>query len=135
MQFQRQAMMIRTLAIGFILFIIAMVVIADRGEGGHWWPFLSSIPFGDKVGHVGLSGTLSLLCNLAFPSRRRCGWMTKTTVVLLAIISLEELSQVFIPGRTPDFVDWLADLLGIACGQMLALVMLRRLRPSPMELL
>jgi VanZ family protein len=123
-------MMIRALTTGFILFIIAIVVIADRGEGNQWWPFLADIPFGDKTGHVSLFGTLSLLCNLAFPSRRVCGFVTITTLVLLAFISLEELSQAFIPGRTLDLVDWLADLLGLACGQTFALAMLRRLRPS-----
>jgi VanZ family protein len=122
--------LIRAFALGFILFIIAVVVIADRGEGNDWWPFLGRIPFGDKAGHVGLFGTLALLCNLAFPNRRPSAFITKTTLVLLAIISLEEISQAFIPGRTLDLSDWLADLLGLACGQTLALAMLRKLRPS-----
>lgn len=123
----RKMMLIRAIALGFILFLMAVVVIANRGEGNDWWPFITRIPYGDKVGHVGLFGTLSLLCNLAFPNRhpsRLPAFITKTTLVLLIIISLEEISQAFLPTRSPDLFDWLADLLGIACGQALALAIL-----------
>ncbi|HSP41813.1 MAG TPA: VanZ family protein [Luteolibacter sp.] len=122
-------MLIRAIAVGFILFLLALVVVANRGDGNDWWPFLSSIPYGDKVGHVGLFGTLSLLCNLAFPNRhpsRLPSWITKTTLILLIIVSLEEISQAFLPTRSLDLFDWLADLLGIACGQMLALAILSK---------
>ena len=115
------------MALGFILFLLAVVVIANRGEGNHWWPFLSRIPYGDKAGHVGLFGALSLLCNLAFPNRRPNrlpAFITKTTLVLLIIISLEELSQAFLPTRSLDLFDWLADLLGLALGQTLALAII-----------
>ena len=36
------------------------------------------------------------------------------------LVSLEELSQGFIKGRTLDFYDWLADLAGLAIGQFVA---------------
>jgi len=118
----------RIAALGFGLFIIAAVIIANRGEGGSWWPFLKYIPFGDKVGHVGLFGTLSFLCNLAFP-RFRLRFLprivTATTFVLLVLISLEELSQAFIPSRTCDIKDWLADLTGLFSGQLAAAITLR----------
>ena len=55
----------------FSLFFITVVVIADRGEGDQWWAFLNHIPNGDKFGHIVLIGTLSLLCNLALPTRPR----------------------------------------------------------------
>ena len=114
----------RALALGFAAFLIAMVIIANRGEGGQWWPFLEKIPYGDKLGHIVLFGTLGFLCNLAFPGKR-LPWsaklITKTTLVLLVIITLEELSQAFIPSRTLDLQDWLADLLGLVIGQTAAL--------------
>ena len=121
--------LVRASAFGFIAFLIAVVVIANRGEGAQWWPFLDKIPYSDKFGHIGLFGTLGFLCNLAFPNRRitRLGkFITKTTLILLVIISLEELSQAFIPSRTLDLFDWLADLLGLAIGQTAALAILKR---------
>jgi VanZ family protein len=103
---------------------ITIIVIADRGEGTLWWSFLDRIPCGDKVGHLVLVGTLSLLCNLAIPSRPCAAglwrFITLTTLVLLALLSLEELTQAFIPTRTCDLFDWLADLAGLALGQVAA---------------
>jgi hypothetical protein len=111
-------------AVGFIVFFICIVMIADRGDGTPWWSFINEIPYGDKMGHLGLMGTMSFLCNLAFPSRRPDffkRFFTVTTLVLLALISAEELSQGFIATRTLDLLDWLADLAGLSIGQFFAL--------------
>ena len=107
-------------ALVFIAFIITVIVIADRGEGAQWWSFIGRIPYGDKVGHLGLIGTLSLLCNLAFSSGTSARFITRTTMVLLVLLTLEELAQAFIPSRTCDLFDWLADLAGLALGQFTA---------------
>jgi hypothetical protein len=113
----------RIAAGAFIILLIAIIVIADRGEGSRWWAFIDVIPCGDKFGHLFLIGTLSLLCNLAIPARPTA-WLprfiTLTTLVLLILLSLEELAQAFIPTRNCDFFDWLADLAGLALGQAAA---------------
>jgi hypothetical protein len=128
----------RLAALIFIGFLIAVVVIADRGEGGNWWPFIGQIPLGDKLGHVGLIGTLGFLCNLAFTDRRATSlprFITRTTWVLLAVVSLEEIAQAFIPTRSFDPIDWLADMIGLAVGQTLALTILKfsSKEPHPRE--
>lgn len=113
----------RVLASGFILFMLVIVTIANRGEGDRWWSFIHSIPYGDKIGHVGLMGMLCLLCNLAFTPRRfrfLPAFISRVTFILFALITLEELSQAFIATRTCDLLDWLADLTGLALGQMVA---------------
>lgn len=123
MALHRKLNPIRAAAFGFIAFLIAVVFIANRGEGNQWWPFIERIPYGDKLGHIGLFGTLCFLCNLAFPSRRfgrRPFLITLTTLVLLSIITLEEISQLFSPYRHFDTIDWLADLIGLAAGQTAA---------------
>jgi len=117
-------------AVGFIVFFIWIVTIADRGNGTPWWSFIHEIPCGDKVGHLGLMATMSFLCNLAFPSRRPDflkRFFTVTTLILLVLLSLEELSQGFIATRTLDFFDWLADLAGLSIGQLFALGLRDRL--------
>ena len=122
----------RMAALAFIAFFITIVGIADRGEGDQWWAFIGHIPYGDKVGHIGLIGTLTLLCNLAIPPRpstRLTRFITLTTLVLLVMLSLEELSQAFLPTRTCDFFDWLADLAGLALGQFTASMLRRRIFP------
>lgn len=117
-------------AVAFIVFLILVIIIADRGEGEKWWSFIDHIPYGDKVGHLGLIGTLSLLCNLAFHPRQPGWlprWITLVTLILLVILSGEEIAQAFIPHRTCDIFDWLADLAGLATGQVAALWMRKRL--------
>lgn len=126
---RRKKNLARALAFGFAAFLIAMVVVADRGQGSQWWPFVERIPYSDKLGHIALFGTLGFLCNLAFPSRRlgfRPLIFTLTTLILFTIISLEELSQAFVPSRTLDLFDWLADLIGLAIGQRTATALMSR---------
>jgi hypothetical protein len=109
-------------AVAFVGFFVWIIVIADKADGVPWWSFIDQIPYGDKVGHFGLVGTLSLLCNFAF-TRWKSGrprFITRTTWVLFFLLSLEELSQGFIPHRHLDVFDWLADIAGLAVGQFLA---------------
>lgn len=109
--------------IAFVAFLLMVVAVADRGEGARWWWFLDRIPFGDKLGHLGLIGMLSLCCNVSFPPKRRDGYrrfMTTTTLVLLVLVSAEEIAQAFKPHRSCDPLDWIVDLLGLAAGQVAA---------------
>ena len=110
-------------ALAFVSFFIWIVVLADKAYGTPWWSFIDQIPLGDKIGHLGLVSTLSFLCNLAFTSwksgRPSCRF-TRTTWILLLILTLEELSQAFIPHRHLDVFDWTADVAGLAIGQMTA---------------
>ncbi len=106
-------------ATAFVIFFIWIVVIADRGNATPWWSvIIDRLPYGDKVGHLCLIGTMSFLCNLAFPSRKLASFITVTTLSLLIALSLEELSQGWIQGRHLDLFDWLADLVGLALGQL-----------------
>ncbi len=110
-------------ALAFIAFFITIVIIADRGEGDRWWAFVHEVPFGDKLGHLVLIGTLGLLCNLAIRPRRVLflpRFVTRTTVVLFVLLSFEELAQALLPNRTCDFFDWVADIAGLTIGQFFA---------------
>lgn len=63
----------------------------------------------------------------------RARWVSRTDVrhvVLLAIgctyAALDEWHQSFVPGRTPEVADWLADVAGVAAGYLIvALVRVR----------
>ena len=64
--------------------------------------------------------TLSFLGNLAFTPRPVPlvpSFITRTSLLLLLLVSVEELSQAFLPTRSCDLSDWLADLTGLALGQ------------------
>lgn len=74
----------------------------------------------DKACHFAAFAALAFLTCWAVSSRRRL-----TPAVYLAILALlavyaavDELLQAPIPHRSPDPLDWLADVAGAACGAL-----------------
>jgi len=81
------------------------------------------IPYGDKVGHLGLFGLLTLLANLSSKCRGFSGRRFNIywgSFYVLTFVTLEELSQRFLPTRTLDIYDNGADLIGISCATFLS---------------
>jgi hypothetical protein len=111
------------LRLAFVLFttgFISIIVLADSGRAGGLWTFLGAFPGGDKLGHLGLVGTLSLLLNLLLEGRRApypCNRIMLGSLLLLVAMTLEEASQAFIPHRNFDLLDGLANIAGVFCGE------------------
>ena len=111
------------LRITFVLFttaFLSIIVIADRGRADLFWHVVGRVPCGDKLGHLGLVGTLSFLLNLLLEGRRAPGrWsaMMLGSLLLLVFMTLEEASQAFIPHRSFDLLDGLANIIGVFCGE------------------
>ena len=111
------------LRITFVIFttaFLSIVVIADRGHADLFWSVVGRVPCGDKLGHLGLVGTLSFLLNLLLegrPAPGRFGAMMLGSLLLLAFMTLEEASQAFIPHRSFDLLDGLANIVGVFCGE------------------
>ena len=112
-----------TIAIGFFMFILWIIYLANTGEKSIFFDFVRSFPYGDKVGHAGLFGFLTLVAVIG--SKFRCFKFGKfkiyqgATWVVLFVVG-EEISQAFIPLRTFDLVDLAADVVGIAVAICLA---------------
>jgi len=110
----------------FVLFtsgFVSLIVIADRGGAGDLWDFVGRIPGGDKLGHLVLVGALSLLVNLMLEGRRVPACRPRIlmgSAILLVVMTLEEASQAFIPHRSFDPLDGLANVAGIFGGGLLA---------------
>ena len=125
------------LRLAFVLFttgFISIIILADRGQAGSLWAFLGLIPGGDKLGHLGLVGTLSLLLNLLLESRRApfpCNRIMLGSLILLAAMTLEEASQALIPHRNFDRLDGLANIVGVFCGEGLVRMLPVRHPRSP----
>jgi glycopeptide antibiotics resistance protein len=81
-------------------------------QGGLW--FLDLIPFHDKGAHALAFGFLAVL--LYFASGRF--WIAFLLTSLYGLS--DEIHQHFVPGRSADVTDWIADTVGAA----LALVVL-----------
>ena len=83
------------------------------------------IASGDKLGHLGLVGTMTVLLNLTL-KRRKAGPLMLGSMIVLTAMILEEGSQYFIPARSFDGFDSLANLVGVLCGEGLVRMLPRR---------
>lgn len=104
------------LAIGLASFIIYTIYAANTGTPFIFIKLIQQIPYGDKLGHFLLIGSMSLLLNLALQVRKiqisKFSFLLGS-VILFTIITIEEFSQMFFPNRTFDLVDLFFNYLGI----------------------
>jgi len=78
----------------------------------------------DKVFHAGVYGVLGMLLLAALP-RAATGYSWRQVRISTVIASLygisDELHQSFVPGRSTEVLDWLADTIGaLAAASLLA---------------
>lgn len=104
------------MALAFALFLVVIVILADRHELPRFIVDIYNAPGGDKAGHFVLMGTMALLANLGLGGRTVRLFSRPIllgSLVVTLIVALEELSQNFFPGRTPSLADFAASLAGI----------------------
>lgn len=100
----------------FFGFILWMITQADLDHSNLLMNIGDAVPWGDKIGHFLLFGTLALLLNMALGFRQvniRGRWFHWGSVLVFAFATAEEFSQLAFPSRTFDVLDMLFDLLGI----------------------
>lgn len=103
---------------------------------------LTSLPTGlaietkdisDKVLHFGAYGLLSVLLYLNLYFQDKIEVLNKfpaTFTVLIASIYglLDEIHQMLVPGRSADFLDWLADFSGSLVAVLITGYLIRRIK-------
>lgn len=104
------------------LCILLAIILADIGSKNFVFKFIKSIPNGDKFFHLLLYGILALSLNFALNFRTI--YLFRFNIQLGAIIVLifaflEEISQYFIPSRSFDLYDLLADVIGVILFSMI----------------
>lgn len=97
--------------------IATSIVLADTGCTNPTFVAIREARHVDKLCHFGLFGVLAFFVHRALGYK---AWsvagieVPAGPAVILAVATLEELSQSYFPNRTLDFVDWVADFAGIA---------------------
>ncbi|MBU2923367.1 VanZ family protein [Colwellia sp. 1_MG-2023] len=108
--------LISIISVAFLMFITWIIYLANTAQNSIFFELVARIPYGDKLGHFCLFGLLTLGVNFAFKLKSYTlisfNIYVGSTVVFFFVL-LEELSQYFIPSRTLDITDVLADILGI----------------------
>ena len=104
------------LPLGFFIFIGFIIYLADTADHNFAFRLIGNIPYGDKLMHGLLYGVMALLLNygLKFKSYKLLGFnMQIGALIVLTFAGLEELSQYWLPSRTYDVVDFVADTVGM----------------------
>ena len=121
----------------FIVLLIFIVLAANIGLGQSIFSFVYLIPGGDKIGHFVLMGFLSFLVNWIMKASRIriLGFdLLKGTLIVLAVVTIEEFTQIFIKFRGFSLIDLLFDYAGIILvGRLAAYLISRRDVPESLE--
>jgi len=119
----------KILLVVYVFILAAIIFIADRKGTRYVLDFVGNIPYGDKLGHFLLMGFFALLLNLALDARIFSLWKFRYllgSLIVFVIVTLEEISQKFVAGRTFDWGDLVVDYLGILIFGELARFIARR---------
>ncbi|MBD3410041.1 MAG: teicoplanin resistance protein VanZ [Ignavibacteriales bacterium] len=86
--------------------------------------------FSDKLVHFGAYAGLSALLSLALAYQRKWRRLATSPLAWAAAIAIlygafDELHQAFIPGRSCEFLDLVADALGAGVGAAIGAALLR----------
>ena len=110
-------------AVFFFGFILWIVIVSDIGGPNVLIDSVRTIPYGDKLGHMGLYAVLALLVNLSLkPHPQKYLGLPLGCALVLAFALVEELSQYFFPSsRMLDIQDALADMVGVYLAAWLSI--------------
>lgn len=104
------------LPLGFFIFIGYIIFRADTADYNFAFRLIGHIPYGDKLMHGFLYGVMALLLNygLNFKLYRILGFnMQLGAMIVLTFAGVEEISQYWLPSRTCDIFDFVADTVGV----------------------
>ncbi|MCL1065562.1 VanZ family protein [Shewanella olleyana] len=128
--------------ISFLAFIVWIIFQANSGGNNIFFDLVRAIPYGDKLGHFCLFGSLTAISLLA----SKCAFFTLNydpsnpinprkpiriyyAVGIISIfVLLEEISQGFIATRTFDISDLIADVLGISLFSYITIKLVSKYR-------
>ena len=111
------------IAVLFTLFIIMVIVLADRGSIPPFIKVLYDFQNGDKLGHFILYGLLNFFLTSTFLTRfslNRERVALSVGLILALIVAAEEFSQQFFSARTFDLIDLAASFVGLLVGGWVA---------------
>ena len=119
----------KILLVVYILILAFIIFLADRKGTQYMLRFVGNIPYGDKLGHFLLMRGFSFLLNLVLNARTVSLWKLRYllgSLIVVTLVTLEEISQIFVSGRTFDWSDLVFDYLGIFLLGELARFICRR---------
>lgn len=120
---------IKILTAVYVFILAGIVVLANFKGTRYLLSFVRFFPYGDKIGHFVLMGGFSLMLNLALNAKTfRLGPFDFLlgSVIALILVTIEEVSQIFVRGRSFDWGDLVVDFAGIFLFGRLARLICRK---------
>jgi len=109
-------MSIKWITVAYILFLLIVIALVNLGDYNELFQLVYLLPYGDKVAHFLLMGGLAFLVNVSLRGTqvkfgRRQFFLG--SLIVLAIVTFEEFTQLFVTTRTFDLGDLGCDYAGI----------------------
>lgn len=101
------------LPLSFFIFISYIIFLADTADHNFAFRIIGDIPYGDKLMHALLYGLMAWCLNYGLKFKTIQFNMQLGSIIVLTFATLEEFSQYYIPSRTFDMGDLLADFVGV----------------------
>ncbi len=123
----------KLIAVSFGLLVATIVLLANLNVDAAVFRWSKIIPSGDTLGHFVFIGTLALLVNSAFATKRvRFGPVVvwRATIVIAVVVTFEECSQLWLVHRSFSWSDMAANWAGIVVLGELVPMALRNIRTS-----
>ncbi len=101
----------------FLAWVGFVVCVFHPGSAAFSW--VGKQPWGDKIAHVLLIGTAAFLLDHALARRRVrvCGCAVPLGGLVVAVgMTAEEVSQIWIPGRSFEWGDLAANYIGVTAA-------------------
>lgn len=97
-----------------------------------------TIGVNDKIEHFGAYGLLSGILYLNLHFQQKFNFLKKFPAVFTILIAsfyglLDELHQLFVPGRSADVLDWIADFSGAVIAVIIIRILLDKLKKVEYE--
>jgi VanZ family protein len=94
---------------------------------------LPNLRISDKIEHFVAYFILAVFLNFALILQTKFKWLKqKANIATILIISiyagLDELHQIFIPGRSCDFRDWITDFMATCLAVLLINMLIRQIK-------
>ena len=100
------------LPLSFFLFISFIIYLADTANYNFAFRMIGEIPYGDKLMHGFLYGVMAFFLNYGL-NYKNFHSLQIGAIIVLIFATLEEITQYWIPSRTFDLGDLLADFIGV----------------------
>ncbi len=95
-----------------------------------------SLGISDKINHFVAYLILAVLLYLALIYQRKSEFLfnyafAASVIIASAYGALDEIHQIYVPGRFAELLDWIADFLGAITGAFLVSILIKRTSYSP----